>query len=114
MADRLTLLTRARAMRHEPTDAEQAMWRMLRSRQFEGFKFRRQLPLGGYIVDFVCLPLRLIIECDGGQHAASDYDAARDAWLRAQGFEVLRFWNNDILPEPDGVLTMILEVLTSH
>jgi very-short-patch-repair endonuclease len=98
-------------MRREPTDAERVMWRMLRSRQFEDLKFRRQLPLGDYIVDFACLSPRIVIECDGGQHAESGYDAMRDAWLQARGFKVLRFWNGDILQEPEGVLTMILEAI---
>ncbi len=70
-------------MRHDPTDAERRMWSMLRSRQFGGLKFRRQFPLGSYIVDFACLDPRIIVECDGGQHANSGYDEAHDAWLKA-------------------------------
>ena len=87
------------------------MWRMLRSRQFDGLKFRRQVPIGDYIVDFVCLNPRVIVECDGGQHADSRYDDVRDAWLKAQSFRVLRFWNTDILQEPDGVAEVLLAAL---
>jgi very-short-patch-repair endonuclease len=73
----------------------------------DGQKFRRQQPIGPYIVDFVHFGLRLIVEADGGQHVQSEHDAARDHWLRSQGFTVLRFWNNDILQSPDAVLESI-------
>jgi very-short-patch-repair endonuclease len=90
--------TRARALRNNPTEIEKLLWRRLRMWQLDGYKFRRQQPLGNYIVDFVCLEKRLIVELDGGQHAEqSDYDARRDAWLSQQDFSVLRFWNNDVL-----------------
>ena len=79
------------------------MWRLLRGRQLAGLKFRRQLTLGDYIVDFACLDPRIVVECDGGQHADSHYDEVRDAWLKAQGFRVLRFWNTDILHEAEHV-----------
>jgi very-short-patch-repair endonuclease len=108
MADRAEMFQRARAMRHEPTEAEQVMWRLLRSRRFEGLKFRRQVPIGRYIADFVCLSPRLIIECDGGQHADNAYDAARDAWFEVQGFRVMRFWNDAVVSETDGVAEMLL------
>ena len=98
-------------MRHDPTNAERALWRILRSRQFAGAKFRRQLPLGPYIADFVCLAPRLIVECDGGQHADNPYDEARDAWLTVQGFRILRFWNTDILREPESVEHALLAAL---
>ena len=111
MPNRETLVTRARAMRREPTDAERVMWRVLRGRQLAHLKFRRQLPLGPYIADFACLDPRVIVECDGGQHAESRYDEVRDAWLKAQGFRVLRFWNTDVLREPEGVAEMLLEAL---
>ena len=82
--------------------------------QLDDYKFRRQQPLGNYIVDFVCLEKRLIIEVDGGQHAEqSDYDAERDDWLREQGFIVLRFWNNDVLKNFEGVTERIFETLKS-
>jgi very-short-patch-repair endonuclease len=81
--------------------------------QIDGYKFRRQQPIGNYIVDFVCLEKRLIVELDGGQHAESDYDAKRDAWLSEQGFSVLRFWNNDVLKNVEGVTERIFEKLKS-
>jgi len=80
---------------------------MLRGQRLAGLKFKRQEQLGDYIVDFVCFGARLIVEADGGQHAESATDAVRDQWLQAQGFRVLRFWNNDILGNPDGVAGMI-------
>ena len=81
---------RARAMRHGPTEAERKLWHLLRDRRFSGFKFRRQVQIGRYIVDFVCPAKRLIVEVDGGQHAENAYDAARDAWLMAEGFRIRR------------------------
>ncbi|MGE3692452.1 MAG: endonuclease domain-containing protein [Novosphingobium sp.] len=94
------LLRRARHMRSNPTDAERRIWSMLRNKRFSGFKFKRQQVLGNYIVDFVCFERRLIIEADGSQHADSAYDLARDSWLEAEGFAVLRLWNNIVLSEP--------------
>ena len=93
----------AKRMRHEPTDAERKLWLILRARRFSGYKFRRQVPLGPYIADFVCFEQRLIIEADGSQHADNMRDAARDAWFAAQGFRVRRFWNADILLRPAEV-----------
>ena len=105
---------RARALRRNPTDAERTLWNHLRFWQVDGYKFRRQQPLGKYIVDFVCLEKSLIVELDGGQHAdQSSYDAERDAWLRGQGFSVLRFWNNDVLQNINGVKDTILSKLES-
>ena len=105
---------RARALRRNPTEAEKILWRELRYWQIEGHKFRRQQPLGNYIVDFVCLEKRLIIELDGGQHAEQiKYDLERDAWLHAQGFSVLRFWNNDVIENINGVKEAILSKLES-
>ena len=109
MADRQTLRDHAREMRHEPTPSERLLWGMLRRRP-NGLKFRRQVPLGDYIVDFACLYPKIIVECDGGQHADSVYDAGRDDWLRAQGFEVLRFWNNDVVENVEAVVDAILRV----
>jgi very-short-patch-repair endonuclease len=100
---REVLRERARAMRHEPTDAERKLWLLLRDRRFSGFKFRRQVQVGRYIADFVCPAKRLIVEVDGGHHAESTYDLERDAWLTAEGFRVRRFWNADILMRPDEV-----------
>jgi 2-isopropylmalate synthase len=105
-------LSRARGLRHSMTDAEHALWRILRNRQFAAAKFRRQVPIGPYIGDFVCYSARLVIEADGGQHAEARHDVVRDAWFAAQGFRVLRFWNNDILKNPEGVATAIAMVLS--
>ena len=106
--------SKARQLRREPTNAERLLWQRLRFWQVNGFKFRRQQPLGPYIVDFTCLQTKLIIEIDGGQHMEqAEYDAKRDAWLRDQGFVILRFWNNDVLKNIDGVLEMIAKNLHS-
>lgn len=96
------------------TDAEKMLWRELRMRQFDAHKFRRQFPLGPYIVDFVCLDARLIIEVDGGQHQESPEDRRRDAWLSAQGFRVLRFWNNDVMNDLYAVSERIWAELHPH
>ena len=106
---------RARALRYNPTEAERLLWRQLRFWQIDGYKFRRQQPLGHYIVDFVCLEKRLVVEVDGGQHAEQQmkYDSERDAWLAAQGFSVLRFWNDEVLKNIDGVKEIILNKLQS-
>ena len=105
------LLDHARDMRSAPTEAERRLWRLLRGKRLAGWKFKRQQPVEPYIVDFVCFAARLIVEADGSQHAGSDYDAARDKWLRAQGFRLLRFWNNDIVTRSEDVLTAILAAL---
>jgi very-short-patch-repair endonuclease len=105
-----SLTLRARQLRRDMTDAERLLWSRLR-RNFLGVPFRRQLPIGAFIVDFVCLPKRLIIEVDGGQHLESSRDRARDAWLAENGFRVLRFWNYEVLRNLEGVLTRILEEL---
>ncbi|WP_223163451.1 DUF559 domain-containing protein [Methylococcus geothermalis] len=102
----------ARELRRNQTPHEQALWQQLRGKRFAGCKFRRQQPLGPYIVDFVCFDKRLIIELDGSQHTdQQDYDAARDGWLRSQGFRVLRFWNNQWRAQPEAVLDAIYEAL---
>ena len=101
----------ARSMRHEPTESEAKLWWLLRDRRLANFKFRRQLPVGTYIVDFVCLTARLVVEADGSQHAESPSDAARDAYLHAQGFQILRIWNDDILARPDDVLDAVWNAL---
>ena len=102
----------ARNLRTLPTDAEATMWRQLRAHRFAGHKFKRQQPLGEYIVDFVCFEAKLIVEVDGGQHNESAADGVRDAWLQSRGYRVFRFWNNDVLGNLDGVLTRLLEALT--
>ncbi len=103
---------RARAMRRESTEAEVRLWVYLRDGRLDGLKFRRQVPIGRYIVDFVCFGRRLIVEVDGGQHADNAHDRARDADLRARGFRVLRFWNTEALSNTEGVLEAIR--LTTH
>jgi very-short-patch-repair endonuclease len=105
------LRKRAKSMRSEQTDAEHRLWQILRAKRLEGYKFKRQLPIDHYIVDFVCLRQRLIIEADGGQHSESTSDAKRDAYLKAQGFRVLRFWNDKIFNNEEGVLEAILAAL---
>ena len=101
----------ARALRNHSTDTERALWRHLRQRQFKGFKFRRQQPIGSYIVDFVCLEKKLIIEMDEGQHASAQ-DLGRTSWLEDRGFRVLRFWNNQALSEIEAVTKAIWEALS--
>ncbi len=96
------------------TDAEKRLWYFLRVKQVNGLKFRRQAPIGPYIVDFVCFSRKLVIELDGGQHAETQHavrDAKRDAWLTSQGFTVLRFWDNEILQNIDGVGEKIIKML---
>jgi very-short-patch-repair endonuclease len=91
---------RARELRTNQTDTESLVWAALRSRRFAGYKFRRQVPLGHYIVDFVAFQSRLIVELDGGQHIErADYDARRTAWLESQGFRVLRFWDHEVFED---------------
>ena len=106
------MTAKARKLRNNLTDAEKHLWYMLRVKNF-GVKFRRQAAIGHYIVDFVCYEKKLIIEVDGGQHSHNERDKERDQWLRGQGFEVLRFWNHDVLMNRDGVLERIIERLNS-
>ena len=98
-------------MRRIATDAERKLWFLLRDRRLDGIKFRRQVPLGPYILDFVCFERGLVVEVDGGQHAQSKSDVTRDAYLRAEGFRTVRYWNTDVLKNPDGVLTDLLAQL---
>ncbi|HMA48896.1 MAG TPA: DUF559 domain-containing protein [Magnetospirillaceae bacterium] len=98
----------ARQLRRNSTDAEIALWRLLRASSLAGIKFRRQQPVGPYIVDFISFSHHLIVECDGGQHAESAGDKVRDAWFAEQGFRTLRFWNHEILSNRDGVIQVIL------
>jgi 2-isopropylmalate synthase len=101
----------ARALRRNATDAERAMWRLLRDRRLNGTKFRRQVPVGPFIADFASIEHCLVIELDGGQHADSASDERRDAFLAANGWRVLRFWNNDVMRNREGVLESILKAL---
>ena len=106
--------TKARKLRKNLTEAERTLWRYLRLRQFDGNKLRRQQPIGRYIVDFVCLEKKLIVEVDGGQHSEQVvYDSERNEWLERQGFRILRFWNNQVLKEIDAVKERIMEELIS-
>ena len=102
----------SRALRNDLTEAEKHLWYKLRLKNL-GVKFRRQTKIGQYIVDFVCFEKRVVIEIDGGQHADNENDKARDRWFRAEGFEVLRFWNHDVLKNRDGVLEKIVEQLNT-
>ncbi|AWM04988.1 endonuclease domain-containing protein [Bradyrhizobium amphicarpaeae] len=104
----------AKNMRREPTDAEAAMWRLLRDRRLSTFKFRRQVPFRNYILDFVCFEKRLVIEIDGSQHAESQRDVARDAALSAEGFSIARYWNNEVLQQPTSVLEDVLAKLAGR
>ncbi len=101
-------LGHAKRLRSNQTEAEQRLWYHLRAHRFLGLKFKRQKPVGRYVVDFVCLEHRLVIEIDGGQHSEQTaYDQRRDAWLRSQGYSVLRFWNNDVMQRLESVLEQI-------
>ncbi|NBR26905.1 MAG: endonuclease domain-containing protein [Betaproteobacteria bacterium] len=106
-------ISNARTLRKNLTDAEKRLWQKINRRQIGAFKFRRQHPIGEYIVDFVCLERHLIVELDGGQHAAQvAYDDQRTAWLKSRGYRVLRFWNNDVMSNTDGVVEKILEAIS--
>ena len=100
----------SRKLRKNLTEAEKYLWYVLRAENL-GCKFRRQEPIGNYIVDFVCYPKKLIIELDGGQHYENADDKQRDEWLKAEGFTVLRFWNNEVLENREGVVLKIMEHL---
>jgi very-short-patch-repair endonuclease len=97
---------RARELRRRMTDAEHRLWRYLR-RHFLGVHFRRQVPIGPYIVDFASTRRKLVLEIDGGQHLENQGDEVRDLWLGSRGFRVLRFWNHEVLKNTEGVLTAI-------
>jgi very-short-patch-repair endonuclease len=101
----------ARKLRKQQTPAEEKLWRLLRNKQLAGYKFRRQFPIGNYIADFVCFQHRLIVEADGGQHSNNATDASRTAELEQQGWHVIRFWNNEIMENDEGVLLTILSEL---
>jgi very-short-patch-repair endonuclease len=106
---------RARALRREATEAEKRLWRHLRGNALQGRKFRRQHPIGPYVVDFVCMEKGLVVELDGGQHALqAARDAVRTRRLDAFGFRVIRFWNTEVLEATEGVLARIEEALESR
>ena len=117
LSTKMNAIQFSRLLRSRSTDAERALWRGIRSRQLAGVKFRRQFPIGPYIVDFISFDVRLIIELDGGQHAEDKErknDAKRDQWLEQQKFEVLRFWNTDVLTNTEGVLSRILDTINEQ
>ena len=98
----------AKALRKSTTDAETLLWGKIKAKQLQGIKFRRQQPVGNYIVDFISFEKRLVVELDGGQHAKNKQkDQKRDLFLSEKGFKVLRFWNNDVLTNIEGVLAVI-------
>jgi very-short-patch-repair endonuclease len=104
----MELLKNAKSLRSNQTDAEAKLWYHLRAYRFMGLKFKRQKPVGNYIVDFVCIEKKLIIELDGGQHAEkAEYDKARTKFLESEGYHVLRFWNHEVLNELEAVLEFI-------
>jgi very-short-patch-repair endonuclease len=105
-------VSRARTLRRNLTDAERALWYRLRHQQL-GVRFRRQHPLGNYIVDFVCLDRKLVVEVDGSQHLESQRDQERDQWLHAAGYRVLRFWNHEVLGQTQDVLEAIYRALNT-
>lgn len=104
---------KARLLRKNQTDAERILWQRLRNRGLHGYKFRRQAPVGPYVADFLCESAQLIIEVDGGQHMDNkEYDHYRDDFLRANGYEVKRFWNNEVIGNLDGVLEALTLTLS--
>ena len=104
----------ARSLRANQTDAETVLWNRIRNRQIDGHKFARQVPIGRYICDFVCREKKIVVEVDGSQHATrSAADSARTKFIEGEGYRVLRFWNNDVLANIDGVLEVIHSAITS-
>jgi very-short-patch-repair endonuclease len=102
----------ARALRNSTTDAERKLWQHLKNRQLNGLKFRRQYPIAGYIADFACSEIRLVIELDGGQHLEQQqYDQERTRKLACNGYKVIRFWNDDALLRIEVVLEEIYRVI---
>jgi very-short-patch-repair endonuclease len=102
---------KAHRLRKDPTEAEKLLWQKIRNRQL-GFKFKRQSPLYRYIADFLCTELLLVIEVDGGQHNESASDEARTAFLQSKGYQVVRFWNNDVLGNIEGVVSSLTLTLS--
>lgn len=104
----------AKQLRKNSTDTERLLWSRLRNKRFEGLKFRRQEPIGRYIVDFICYEKKLIIECDGSQHINNkEKDIIRDQYLKERGFKVLRFWDTDVLQNIDDVLEAIFQAIST-
>ena len=101
----------AQSLRNNATPAERQLWRHLSKRQIQGHKFSRQMPIGPFVADFLCREARLVIEVDGGQHCESKRDRSRTDFIEAQGFRVIRFWNNEVLENIEGVLLTIAHAL---
>ena len=111
------LTSLAKELRKKSTDTERTLWKYLRAKRMDGIKFRRQQPLGNYIVDFVCFERKIIIELDGGQHAQTgqrEKDKERDRWLEKQGYYILRFWDNEVLNNTREVMDVIWERCRKH
>jgi very-short-patch-repair endonuclease len=102
---------RAKSLRKQMTDAERRLWYRLRAHRYNGLKFKRQVPIGRYVVDFASLRAKVVVEVDGGQHADRQMDIIRDRYLKRQGFHVLRFWNNDVLQSTDQILSVIAKTV---
>jgi very-short-patch-repair endonuclease len=102
--------TIAQKLRNNPTEAEKRLWQHLKHKQMDGLKFRRQQPIGDYIVDFINFEKMVVVEVDGGQHMENQNDIERDNWLHQNGFIVLRFWNNDVLKNTEGVVEVIKQI----
>lgn len=117
MQNKSILITRARYLRKNSSMAENKLWYFLKRRHLANLRFRRQVPVGNYIADFVCHELKLIIELDGSQHAtlkAMLYDQRRTLWLESQGYLIRRYWNNEVLENSDAVLDDILRIVESR
>ena len=108
-----TARVRARRLRRDMTAAEKLLWNKLRNRQLDDHHFRRQVPIGRFVTDFCCLRAKLIVEVDGGQHADNSHDIVRTVWLQNQGYRVLRFWNNDVSANIEGVVETIRASLSA-
>ena len=104
-------IVRARKLRHTSTDAETRFWNLVRNRSIDGLKFVRQYPVGPFIADFACRDRWLIVEIDGSQHAESAEDEKRTHFINAEGYSVLRFWNNEVLKDLAGVHSMLMAVV---
>jgi very-short-patch-repair endonuclease len=104
-------IANARSLRRRSTDAELRMWYLLRDRRLADYKFRRQVPVGPWIVDFLCVQARLVVEVDGGQHSGSRHDASRDNDLVRRGYRIVRYWNHEVLGNTEGVLLDLLRTL---
>ena len=105
---------RARDLRQSQTEAEKVIWHHLKAKRFLGLKFKRQHPIGPYFPDFVCLEQKLVIEIDGGQHSENTKDVTRTKYLEKEGYTVIRFWNNDVLGNIDGLLSSLSLTLSPH